>query len=82
MNKYGELFDGDKLKFCYLKLPNHVKENVIAFKNVLPEEFKVREYVDYDKMFDKGYLEGIRTILTAVGWTPEPRQRTLEDFWA
>ena len=82
VNKYGELFDGDKLKFCYLKLPNHVKENVIAFKNVLPEEFKVREYVDYDKMFDKGYLEGIRTILTAVGWTPEPRQRTLEDFWA
>lgn len=81
-NKYGELFDGDKLKFCYLKLPNMVKENVIAFKNVLPDEFKVRDYVDYDKMFDKGYLEAIRTIMSAVGWTPEQRQRTLEDFWA
>jgi DNA polymerase elongation subunit (family B) len=82
VNKYGELFNGDKLKFCYLKLPNMVKENVIAFKNVLPDEFKVRDYVDYDKMFDKGYLDAIRTIMTAIGWSPEQRQRTLEDFWA
>jgi DNA polymerase elongation subunit (family B) len=81
-NKYDEIFGGDKIKFCYLKLPNLIKENVIAFKNVLPDELNIREYVDYDKQFDKGYLEAIGSIMTAIGWSPERRQRTLEDFWA
>ena len=82
INKYDAIFNGDKIKFCYLKLPNMIKENVIAFKNILPDELNIREYVDYDKQFEKGYLEAIRSIMTAIGWTPERRQRTLEDFWA
>ena len=80
-NKYDAIFNGDKIKFCYLKLPNMIKENVIAFKNILPDEFNIRDYVDYDKQFDKGYLEAIRSIMTAIGWSPEQRQRTLEDLW-
>ena len=80
-NKYDAIFNGDKIKFCYLKLPNMIKENVIAFKTILPDEFNIREYVDYDKQFSKGYLEAIRSIMTAIGWSPERRQRTLEDLW-
>ena len=80
-NKYDAIFNGDKIKFCYLKLPNIIKENVIAFKTILPDEFNIRDYVDYDMQFNKGYLEAIRSIMNAIGWSPERRQRTLEDLW-
>ena len=45
--KYDKIFSGDKIKFVYLKLPNRVRENVIAFITTLPEEFKVKNQIDY-----------------------------------
>ena len=78
--KYEKIFSGDKIKFLYLKLPNRVKENVIAFNGTLPEEFKVKEQIDYDMQFDKGYLEPIKSILQTIGWDTEKRA-TLEDFF-
>ena len=78
--KYEKIFSGDKIKFLYLKLPNRVKENVIAFNGTLPEEFKVKEQIDYDMQFDKGYLEPIKSILQTIGWDTEKRA-TLEDVF-
>ena len=78
--KYEKIFSGDKIKFLYLKLPNRVKENVIAFNGTLPEEFRVKEHIDYDLQFDKGYLEPIKSILQTIGWDTEKRA-TLEDFF-
>ena len=78
--KYEKIFSGDKIKFLYLKLPNRVKENVIAFNGTLPEEFKVKEQIDYDMQFDKGYLEPIKSILQTIGWDTTKRS-TLEEFF-
>jgi hypothetical protein len=78
--KYDKIFSGDKIKFVYLKLPNRVKENVIAFTTLLPEEFKVRTSVDYETQFDKGYLDPIRAVIECIGWKLE-KQATLEDFF-
>ena len=78
--KYEKIFSGDKIKFLYLKLPNRVKENVIAFNGTLPDEFRVKESIDYDLQFDKGYLEPIKSILETIGWDTEKRA-TLEDFF-
>ena len=78
--KYEKIFSGDKIKFLYLKLPNRVKENVIAFNGTLPDEFRVKEHIDYDLQFDKGYLEPIKSILQTIGWDTEKRA-TLEDFF-
>ena len=78
--KYEKIFSGDKIKFLYLKLPNRVKENVIAFNGTLPDEFNVKESIDYDLQFDKGYLEPIKSILQTIGWDTEKRA-TLEDFF-
>mgnify|MGYP003134203584 CR=1 FL=1 len=78
--KYEKIFSGDKIKFLYLKLPNRVKENVIAFNGTLPDEFRVKEHIDYDLQFDKGYLEPIKSILETIGWDTEKRA-TLEDFF-
>ena len=81
VQKYESIFSGEKIKFCYLKMPNYIQENVIAFNSVIPDEFNIREFVDYDKQFDKAYIEPLKNILDVIGWSTEKRM-TLEDFFA
>jgi len=78
---YEPVQEGDKIKFCYLKLPNPARENVIAVSNTLPRKLGLDKYIDYDKQFEKAFLEPIKTILDAVGWEFEKRA-SLEDFWS
>ena len=80
-NKHEKIYSGEKIKFLYLKKPNRLYENVVAFKNVLPDEFNIRDFVDYDLQFEKAFVEPIKTILDAIGWEVEKRA-TLEDFWS
>ena len=61
--EYEVINEGDKIKFVYLKEPNLIKENCIAFISKIPEEFNLRQYVDYDTMFEKSFIEPLTTIL-------------------
>ena len=79
-NKYETIQNGDKIKFTYLKMPNPAKQNVIAFPIILPNEFDLVRFVDYDMQFDKSYLDPIKNILDAIDWNVE-KQNTLEDFF-
>ena len=81
VQKYESIFSGEKIKFCYLKMPNYIQENVIAFNSVIPDEFSIREFVDYEKQFEKAYIEPLKNILDVIGWSTE-KQMTLEDFFA
>ena len=78
--KYRAIQSGDKIKFSYLKMPNPVKEDVFAFPDVLPIEMDLARYIDYDMQFDKSYVQPIKHILDAIGWSVE-KQNTLEDFF-
>lgn len=79
-NRYEKIQEGDKIKFIYLKEPNTFRENTIAFKGKLPEEFGVHKYVDYNLMFQKAFIEPMDTIVKTLGWHTE-KQSTLEDLF-
>ena len=79
--KYEMIQDGDKIKFLYLKEPNSLHENTIAFIGKLPKEFNLNKYVDYDLIFQKAFTDPLENILQPLGWSTEP-QATLEDLFS
>ena len=78
--KYEKIQDGDKIKFLYLKEPNGIHENTIAFITKLPHEFNLNQYVDYDTIFQKAFVDPLENIIKPIGWNTEP-QATLEDLF-
>jgi DNA polymerase elongation subunit (family B) len=79
--QYQLIKSGEKIKFCYLKEPNPYHNNAIAFIYNLPKEVDMQEYIDYDKQFDKTFLEPLRTILNCIHWHTE-KVSSLEAFFA
>ncbi len=69
-----------RLSFCYLKMPNPMKSNVIAVPTVLPPELELAEYIDYDLQFEKAFLQPVENMLKVIGWNPEKRN-TLESLF-
>ena len=80
-NKYSFIQNGDKIKFCYLKKPNIIRENIISFIQDFPHEIGLDKYIDYDLQFEKAFLEPLKTILEAIGWNIE-KTVNLESFFA
>ena len=80
-HKYSPIQNGEKIKFCYLKKPNPMHENVISFISEFPREFNLEPYVDYELQFEKAFLEPLKTILEAIGWSIE-KTATLESFFS
>ena len=79
-NKIEKIVGGDKVKFTYLIKPNPIKENVIAFIDYLPQEFKLEKYIDYNLQFEKTFLGAITPVLEAIGWESE-KTISLESFF-
>jgi DNA polymerase elongation subunit (family B) len=78
--KYQLIQEGDKIKFLYLREPNILGTHVITFTGEIPPEFKIHEYVDYDKMFEKSFLEPLKSLLSCIGWQVR-EQATLEGLF-
>jgi len=79
--KYPIIRDGDKIKFAYLRTPNPARDSVISVPGELPKQLNILQYVDYERQFDKSFLEPIKSILDAVGWQIKDRRQTLEQFF-
>jgi len=72
--------EGDKIKFIYLKEPNPLGSHVISFLGELPQEFRLQNYIDYDKMFEKAFLDPLNSLLNCIGWQLK-EQATLEGLF-
>jgi DNA polymerase elongation subunit (family B) len=78
--RYQPIRDGDKIKFVYVKTPNPLQEDVIAFPQVLPKEFGLDAYIDYDKQFEKVFLDALQIVIEPLGWKTQ-EESSLEDFF-
>jgi DNA polymerase elongation subunit (family B) len=72
--------NGDKIKFVYLKNPNPVRNNAIAFTDFLHSEFQLDKYIDRELQFEKSFLEPLRSFTSIMGWHTE-KVNTLTDFF-
>ena len=80
-NKYSLIQNGEKVKFIYLKKPNIIHENIISFIQEFPKELNLDKYIDYELQFEKAFLEPLKIILDAIGWSVE-KTVNLESFFA
>jgi DNA polymerase elongation subunit (family B) len=80
-NKYSLIQNGEKIKFCYLKKPNPIYENVISFIQDFPKELNLDKYIDYELQFEKAFLEPLKGILDAIGWNVE-KTVNLDSFFS
>ena len=78
--KYPLIQEGDKIKFLKLIEANPFKFDVISYVTKLPSEFKLQEYIDYDIMFQKTFLDPMSFILNSIGWSYE-KKASLENFF-
>jgi DNA polymerase elongation subunit (family B) len=77
--KYQLIKNGDKIKTVYLKMPNPIHENIIAFFGSIPPEMGLEQYVDHDLMLEKCFLTPLEGVLNVVGWELT-ESNTLEDL--
>ena len=78
--KYPLIQEGDKIKFLKLIEANPFKFDVISYITKLPTEFALQEYIDYDLMFQKTFLDPMSFILNSIGWEYE-KTASLEAFF-
>lgn len=79
-NRYPMIYEGDKIKFAYLKMPNPLHDTVISVPGILPKQLGLDAYVDHSMQFEKTFLDPIKSITDAIGWHTE-QTLTLEDFF-
>ena len=79
--KYPIIQEGEKIKYTYLKEPNPSGDSAIAMLTTLPKEFNLEEYIDYDRQFEKSFLDPMKGILEKIGWEYE-KKSTIMDFFS
>ena len=83
--KYPKILDGEKIKFVHLKDPNPYQCNAFTFLTDCPQELDINKYIDYDKQFEKAYVDPLKFITSAINWYIDDSygtQATLMDFFS
>lgn len=72
--------EGGKIRYVFLKEPNMLREDVIGFVDVLPEQFNLGRYVDYARHWDRSFIQPLKKMTDAVGWKWKD-EATLSDLF-
>jgi len=67
-SKYEPITSGDKIKFFYVEKPNKFGIATVAYKTILPEEFKSVLRCDKELMFEKIISSVVERMYDAVNW--------------
>jgi DNA polymerase elongation subunit (family B) len=78
-HKYELIKNGDKIKTVYLKLPNPLHEDSVAFFDKIPPEMSLEKYVNFDLQIEKCFMKPLESVLDVIGWKIAT-QNTLEDL--
>jgi DNA polymerase elongation subunit (family B) len=71
MSKYENIRNGQKIRFAYLREPNRFQTHVLAAPDGCPESWNVEKMLDYEKQWQKSFLEPVAAILSAAKWNVE-----------
>jgi DNA polymerase elongation subunit (family B) len=75
-----QIYEGNKIKFSLMRVPNPTREDVLACPAELAEELGMSKYIDYDAQFNKVFVEPLKGILDPIGWSIE-KQMSLNSFF-
>lgn len=79
-HQYTSIKDGDKIKYVHLVVPNPIKENVLGFVDVIPEEFDVLKYIDRETMFEKSFIKPLDAIASIANIDVRADKVSTDDF--
>ena len=65
---FPEIKDNDKMKWLSLLPGNPINQDVIGFKDQLPEGFGLHDWIDRDAMFESTFQHAVEKMATRVGW--------------
>ena len=76
---YTEIKSGDKVKLLFLKTPNKFGTDVIAFNsdNFISE---IKDYVDYNVQFTKGFLNPLNNIVRVLGYDMTSNVNVIDEW--
>ena len=83
-NKYPSILEGDKIRFLHMKEPNIYQSSSFSFITFMPKELDLHRFIDYDKQFEKSFVEPLKFITDKMNWLIDSSygvQGTLEDFF-
>ena len=83
-NKYPNILEGDKIKFLHMKEPNIYQSSSFSFITFMPKELDLYRFIDYDKQFEKSFVEPLKFITDKMNWLIDSSygvQGSLEDFF-
>ena len=83
-NKYPNILEGDKIKFLHMKEPNIYQSSSFSFITFMPKELDLYRFIDYDKQFEKSFVDPLKFITEKMNWLIDSSygvQGTLEDFF-
>ena len=93
--QYQRIRNGDKMRFCYLKMPNTIKQNVFGWPadSKMPEidplvkfldsdkkHNSLERYIDRELQWEKCFVKSLEALTKPIGWEVE-KTSSLSDFF-